>query len=326
MERKYVKDKVSIVIPVYGVEKYLERCLVSITNQSYKNLEIILVDDGSKDNSGYICDKWAKIDNRIKVVHQKNMGLASARNTGLKLVSGEFVIAIDSDDFLMINAIEYLHDAIKETDSDVAIFRFNLTYKQKMFKKLPKYTKPLDYYVKENIAIHEEVFFSMDYQTFFWNKLYRSSKIDGIYLKDGLSCYEDIESVPRFLKACNKAVFLNNELLNYMVRINSLSHDSSKVEQRLDILFELCNLNMNRYKEWFPTMGEKFHYRFALEYVLFCHDIFTRLSRSEKRKIMYNVKYVRDYKKNSYDFLSSPFKWYIKVLYLRLKLRLIFIR
>ena len=320
-----MKGLVTIIIPVYAVEKYLDRCLFSVTNQTYNNLEIILVDDGSKDKSGEICDLWAKKDSRIKVIHQENLGLASARNTGLKNMSGEFVIAIDSDDYLVSNAIELLIKAIEDTKSDVAIFKFNITLNQKPIKKLPK-AKALDYFVRENEDIHKEIFFSMKYQTFFWNKLYRTEVIKDIYLQDGLTCYEDIESVPRFLKVCKKAVFLNNKLLNYLVRINSLSHDASKIAKRLEILFELYKINMERYNNWYPSIGEKLHQRLTLEYILFSHDIFTKLSSSEKRKVIYREKYVKAFQENSKDFLSSPYKWYYKVMYFRLKIRLLFLK
>ena len=101
MESNFAKKcKVSIIVPVYNVEKYVERCIESIIKQSYKNLEIILIDDGSKDNSGKICDEYAEKDNRIKVIHKKNGGLSDARNTGLNIADGEYICFIDSDDYI----------------------------------------------------------------------------------------------------------------------------------------------------------------------------------------------------------------------------------
>ncbi len=97
---------VSIIIPVYNVEEYLEQCLDSVINQTYKNLEIWLVDDGSKDSGGKICDKYKELDSRIRVIHKENGGLSSARNVALDLMKGEYVYFLDSDDFISLDLIE----------------------------------------------------------------------------------------------------------------------------------------------------------------------------------------------------------------------------
>ena len=103
------EPKISIIIPVYNVEKYLKRCIKSVLNQDYKNLEIYLVDDGSTDNSGNLCDYYAEIDNRIKVIHKINGGLSSARNAALEKVSGKYLTFIDSDDYVAKNYISILY-------------------------------------------------------------------------------------------------------------------------------------------------------------------------------------------------------------------------
>lgn len=114
-------DTVSVIVPVYNVEKYLLRCVQSILSQSYKKLEIILVDDGSRDSSARICDQLAGQDNRIKVIHQENQGLGGARNTGLRNATGEFVTFIDSDDYIGITHIEKLYNSAVKTSADVAV-------------------------------------------------------------------------------------------------------------------------------------------------------------------------------------------------------------
>ena len=101
-----MRPLVSIIVPVYNVEKYLDRCLTSIVNQTYNNLEIIIIDDGSTDSSSTKCDEWANKDSRVKVIHQENQGIACTRNTGIKNISGKYFIAIDSDDHIYLNAIE----------------------------------------------------------------------------------------------------------------------------------------------------------------------------------------------------------------------------
>ena len=103
---------VSIIVPVYNVEKYLKKCVDSIINQTYKKIEIILIDDGSTDNSSIICDYYSKIDSRINVVHKKNGGLSDARNRGLDIANGEYICFIDSDDYVNLSFVEDLYNAL----------------------------------------------------------------------------------------------------------------------------------------------------------------------------------------------------------------------
>lgn len=119
-----MNPKVSVIVPIYNVDKYLERCLESLVNQSLQEIEIILIDDGSTDNSPLICDKYAKQDTRIKVVHKQNQGLGMARNTGLELASGEYVVFIDSDDFIEKNAYQEMYDMIKSESAEMLITNY----------------------------------------------------------------------------------------------------------------------------------------------------------------------------------------------------------
>lgn len=112
---------ISVIVPVYKVEKYLERCITSILNQTFNDFELILIDDGSPDLCGRICDKWAQLDNRIKVIHKNNGGLSSARNAGLDIASAEYVIFVDSDDWIPEDALEYLYTFITRTNADFVI-------------------------------------------------------------------------------------------------------------------------------------------------------------------------------------------------------------
>lgn len=115
------KKMISIIIPVYNVELYLDRCIESVVRQTYHNLEIILVDDGSTDSSGERCDVWRKKDSRIKVIHKENGGVSSARNVGLKIASGEYVGYVDSDDYVNVNMYQILLDGIEQTGADIFI-------------------------------------------------------------------------------------------------------------------------------------------------------------------------------------------------------------
>lgn len=118
------KGVVTVVLPVYNVEKYLERCLKSIANQTYRNLEIIIVDDGSTDRCPEICDEWEKKDNRIKVVHKENAGLGFARNTGIENATGEYICFFDSDDYIDLNTIEKIYELAEKEKADIVTFGF----------------------------------------------------------------------------------------------------------------------------------------------------------------------------------------------------------
>lgn len=117
----FIKDCISVIVPVYNVEKYLSRCIESIINQSYQNIEIILINDGSTDNSSIICDEYAKKDTRIKVIHKKNGGVSSARNVGLKNARGEFITFVDSDDYIKLTCFEKMVNGIKNNDVDMVV-------------------------------------------------------------------------------------------------------------------------------------------------------------------------------------------------------------
>ena len=125
------KELISIIVPVYNVEKYLKKCVDSIVNQTYKNLEIILVDDGATDNSGKICDELVELDNRIKVYHKKNGGLSDARNYGVERATGDYIGFVDSDDYIDAEMYEKLYEAIKKENVDVAECNLKIVYPEK---------------------------------------------------------------------------------------------------------------------------------------------------------------------------------------------------
>ena len=119
---------ISIVVPVYNVSQYLERCIQSVIYQTYENLDIILIDDGSTDNSGLICDKYAKIDKRIRVLHQQNSGLSAARNAGIEIAKGKYITFIDSDDYVDSDYVSFLYDLIKRTGCSLEICSHTVFY------------------------------------------------------------------------------------------------------------------------------------------------------------------------------------------------------
>lgn len=226
-----MNEKVSVIVPIYKVEKYLRKCIDSLISQSYKNLEIILVDDGSPDNCGIICDEYSKLDERIKVIHKKNGGLSDARNAGLKVVTGEFIIFVDSDDYVSNDYIEYMYNLILKTKADIGIvmeLKFNGNV------KIPR--------VKEKIKIYDscEGLISMLYQKEFSNgvnsKIYSRKIIDGIEFPVG-EIYEDLGTIYKYFLKAKKIVFSNLPKYYYLQRNDSIMGSSFK-KQDMDYIYQ----------------------------------------------------------------------------------------
>lgn len=150
-----LKNKVTVVIPVYNVEKYLDRCLKSIVNQTYKNLEILLIDDESPDRCPEICESWAKLDNRIRVIHKKNAGLGMARNTGIDNATGEFICFVDSDDYIELDTIEKAYSKAIGCQADVVYYGYNIVNAEGVVTK--EYKPEIDKLVYVGKEVAEEI-------------------------------------------------------------------------------------------------------------------------------------------------------------------------
>lgn len=215
--------KVSVVVPVYNVQKYIKECIESLLNQTFDDIEIILVDDGSSDNSGKICDEYAGKDKRIKVFHKENEGASIARRYGVEHSSGEYICFIDSDDYAEREFLHEMYSAIKENDADIAECDYNV-FSEKMRKHKCLYNAPcvkeredfLNDIVKETI-IYGEVAVVM------WNKIYKKDKIVSFVKDYGESLLEDYIFNIQYYVGVNRYVYINRPLVNYRQVQNSLS-------------------------------------------------------------------------------------------------------
>lgn len=169
-------DKISVIVPVYNVEKYLSKCINSILDQTHKNLEIILIDDGSTDNSGKLCDEYYNKDKRIKVIHQKNGGLSVARNSGLEIATGEYIMFIDSDDYYEKKSCELLYNEIKRKDADYVIGNYiHVNYNGEKWDK-PLFDQEIYGRFKLSIKDYKKSFFVMN--SVVWNKIFKREFIE----------------------------------------------------------------------------------------------------------------------------------------------------
>ena len=223
---------ISVIVPVYKVEKYLNRCIDSIVNQTYKNLEIILVDDGSPDDCPSICDEWAKKDDRIKVIHKVNEGLAEARNTGIKICTGDYVLFSDSDDYLEYDMIFFLYELISKYNADVSRCGFYFNYENDEQKAM-SYDETVKLYDIDKRIVDLVV---DGFAGTAWNKLYRTSIIKShLYEKDDGRA-EDILHNYRVYKDINTSVFCDIPKYHYVIRNNSLINNKGYGYGAFDII------------------------------------------------------------------------------------------
>lgn len=216
--------KISVIVPVYKVEKYLNQCVESITNQTYKNLEIILVDDGSPDNCPKICDEWAKKDNRIKVIHKKNGGVSSARNVAIKQATGDYICFVDSDDTIHPNYCEILLNSIINNKADISVCSWKKVYdinnpKNQDYKSTNLNCKCFEGDEVFDLLYNKKIPLIMA----LWIKMYKKDIFKNITFPENKIIAEDDSVIPNVLLNCNKLVYVDCKLYNNTQRNDSLT-------------------------------------------------------------------------------------------------------
>lgn len=214
--------KISIIVPVYNVEEYLENCINSILNQTFKKFELILVNDGSTDNSLEICKRYKNIDDRICIIDKKNGGLSSARNAGLDIAKGEYIGFVDSDDYIHPQMYELLYNQIMKENADISMCEF---------KKVTEFNKNE---LSDKIILNQKVEILSNKEAVFklgekgeviyvvsWNKLYKKSIFKNIRFKEGI-IHEDEYIIHRLLYQINKLVYIKEKLYFYLQREGSI--------------------------------------------------------------------------------------------------------
>lgn len=212
---------ISIIVPVYKVEPYLRRCLDSICGQTYRNLEILLIDDGSPDSCGEICEEYAAKDSRIQVIHQANCGIASARNSGLARAAGEWIGFVDSDDWIEPDMYEYLSLSMREQGADIAVCsRYEHTKEKELFRGWRQVE-----YLNTEQAI-QALLENDGLKNFMWDKLWRRELFAGISFPDGRT-FEDVSVTHRLFARARCVVCLPEAKYHYRLRSGSISDDTS---------------------------------------------------------------------------------------------------
>ena len=222
--------KISIIVPIYNVEKYLPRCIDSILAQTFTDFELILVDDGSPDNCPQICDEYAKKDNRIKVIHKENGGVSSARNIGLDISNGKYLSFVDPDDIINTKYLDLLYNSID--DADFVYCEFIRFTDKCNFNEL--LNSEFDVYTKENV--YNCIYFWSAINPI-WNKLIKKETIGNLRFDNSLKNAEDTLFNFELLKRSHKVIHIRNELYGYFMRndgaIGSLDFFGKKTLLRL---------------------------------------------------------------------------------------------
>lgn len=247
-----MKEMISVIVPIYKSEKYLNRCVNSLIAQTYKNIEIILVDDGSSDSSGKICDKYAVLDKRVKVIHQKNGGVCKARNAGMDFASGKYISFLDADDNLYINALEYLYEQIVKYDADISIAQKIVI--SNLGKKIEfHYPKAKSIWQGNEGLVKSLEDHPATYSV--WGKLYKKEFLKDIRFKEGMRIHED----SFFLFICmtkQPKVIVNDEPI---IQINQTQGSASRgafSERMFDIIY-LAEEKKAIIEKYYPEYNDK---------------------------------------------------------------------
>lgn len=279
---------ISVIVPIYNVENYLDRCVDSIINQTYKNLEIILVDDGSPDNCPKMCDDYAEKDSRVKVVHKKNGGLSDARNAGMEVATGEYVSFIDSDDYISLDFYETLLQTMIDNDSDIVECSVVKFYENGKFDEYSDDLKVTSY---DTVDALDGLISENPFKQHVWNKLYKSSVALDIPYAVGKLNEDEFWTYQVFGKA-KKVTRINKTMYYYFQRNGSIMGNSYNI-RRLDALEGKMNRQVYIEKN-FPTLATKAKVDLYGSCMFAYQSVLKFMSGKDKKKA---CKIIKEYKK-----------------------------
>ncbi len=293
--------KVSIVVPIYNVEAYLKRCVDSLRQQSYQDLEIILVDDESPDGCPAMCDAFAKEDPRIKVVHKKNGGLGNARNEGAKVATGDYLLFVDSDDYISRYLVEKCVASGEKYGSDMVLFDYQRLEPDGSIEVCTMDAIPEDraFTLKEYPMVLFESISA-------WNRMFRRDFFEksGVRYPEGYY-YEDLGSSPKFFLEAGTISYVKEAFYNYVIREGSIM-TTAKEEKNFK---DRCAM-IRTVKKFYEDKGAFFKYRSELEYMALFHAYFI-----PAKEILYR-KGDRDYIRKFHNFVAKQYPDYRKNIYL----------
>ena len=289
-----MEELISVIVPVYNVEKYIKRCIDSIIQQEYRNLEIILVDDGSTDKSGIICDEYKKRDKRICVVHKENGGLSSARNIGIDLAKGNYIAFVDSDDYISVAMYSVLMKNIIEEKADISIINYQIVSEweeigQKVIGKSKRKVMSGREACKERYKKDGTV------MVVAWNKLYKKELFQFVRYPIG-KLHEDEFTTYKLLYSANIVVYQDKKLYAYVQRKSSIMGEFSR--KRLDVLAAVREC-----REFWEKNKEKELYELSVEqYIFLLLNLYTNAKGVKNKDIRTSL--YRQYQEIKWEILG----------------------
>ena len=290
-------ELVSIIIPVYNVENYLEKCIRSVLNQTYEKIEVILVDDGSTDTSGQICDLYNSRESRIITVHQKNKGVSEARKAGFKKASGDFVIFVDSDDWVEREYVNELYTAISHTGADMVSCAYFEDYRHSS-KIVGNCGKPMKLY--SGLSAIKAVNDRIDIYPFLWNKIFSKNSLQELRDSVPVIIGEDYTIVIKALERMNKVVSISKPLYHYIKRESGVCNRGFS-EKMFDVI--------DNYKDIYHYFDNKSNsLQKAIQNYILLEEMYHVICMEKNHN--YNQKFIRmvktDIRKGLIGYLASP--------------------
>ncbi len=290
---------ISVIVPIFNVEKYISECINSIITQSYDLLEIILIDDGSTDNSGKICDEYALLDKRIIVVHQANMGSASAKNIGLCLASGFYLSFVDGDDILEDNAYKKLIDTMENKEADIVQGSFSKLYLNSKEKIIQN---PLEENNKQFL-----IRYTTDWSCgLLWDKLFKKELFKNIYFEEGNVIDDEFFTYQGVMNA-NKIVRISDLVYQYRQRKNGVMTSEEKKERIVLDKLHYLTIRREKINKRFPSLSYAFDEHYLNMLLILSHD------ESINEQTINEVKrLIKNYFENEHKYYP-PFSMRIKL-------------
>lgn len=307
-----MRMKISIIVPVYNVESYLRKCINSILNQTTENIEIILVNDGSTDKSGDICDEYKKKDDRVVVIYKENGGLSSARNVGLEIATGDLIGFIDSDDWIELDYFEILYDGIIKYNTDISVMHL---IKVTNYEKIEFKTKRKEEWVKFTRDNAMESFFLDDFIGYSaCNKLYRANLFENIRYPEGM-LMEDKATTYKLIYKTNSVVVNSSRKYHYYLRNDSIMQCefNRKKFDSLEIHMEQIEFVDRNYPEFHGLIRARYAYESFRLLLMMIRSNHSEKSDFERclKVINDNVRYVMKEKR-----IGVHHKIYVLLFYL----------
>lgn len=256
---------ISVIVPVYNMEKYLDECVASILGQTYSNFELILIDDGSKDSSAALIDTWAKKDDRVIAIHNQNEGVSVARNTGIDIARGEYLVFVDSDDYVAPEYIEVLVQAAKDANADMAMCGMYALFRDVFFRatSMPGVTQ-----IFSPQKYMESFYINTGFFSVAWNKIYKKQLFDTVRFLEG-RLNEDTIIMPQLIAKANKVAYVAEPLYFYRQRQGSIMHAEKReqiVLNLLNIYEELIQLHEQKKEMHLCRLAQKVYLNKSFEY------------------------------------------------------------